>query len=586
MSKADTLPNGWIRATLAELVRPREERTLPADCPNLPYLGMEQVEPRTTRIIGRLNASAVRSSCMRFYPGDVLYGRLRPYLNKVTAPDFEGLASAEFIVLPAIAGMSPSFLMYRLNSQDFVEFANSLNSGDRPRVSFAQIGKFPLKLPPVNEQARIVAKLKELLAELDAGVARLQTIKTKLVRYRKCLLKSAVEGRLTRAWREQRLAQAEADGSPLESGEQLLRRSLKKRRQRWEEKQLAKYQAQGKQPPEQWRDDYPEPVEPDTGKLAALPEGWCWATLDQLGDIASGVTKGSKYKEGIALKEVPYLRVANVHRGYLGLGEMKTLLASAKDVEELALQPGDILFSGGGDLDKLGRGWVWEGQLPLCIHQNHVFRVRLHSDDMFPKFVSHHGNSFGQQWFLENGKHTTNLASINLSILRSFPVPLPPVEEQREIMRVLDEAYKKLEDQENKIQQKLVLCEPQRQTILNRAFDGKLVPQDAEEETSSVLLERLRRSHEERAAQPRPKRKPEIKQAEEKRMKSILEVLPDTGEAMSAADLLNGCGLGSTSTTADIEKFYIELRKLVDKQKLISVERKDMEDYVSRIVAS
>src|SRR6202007_387246 len=102
----------------------------------------------------------------RFYAGDVLYGRLRPYLNKVTKPQFSGLASAEFIVFPDTPLIKSDFLKYRLNAVDFVNFASHLNEGDRPRVGFDQIGDFKLLIPPPNEQKRIVAMIEELFSEL------------------------------------------------------------------------------------------------------------------------------------------------------------------------------------------------------------------------------------------------------------------------------------------------------------------------------------------------------------------------------------------------------------------------------------
>lgn len=95
---------------------------------------------------------------------------------------------------------------------------------------------------------------------------------------------------------------------------------------------------------------------------------------------------------------------------------------------------GDVLFNEGGDRDKLGRGWIWRGQLPECIHQNHVFRARLRTPDVFPEYLSWYGNSGGQKYFFEQGKQTTNLASINLTKLKRLPVPLPPLMEQKRIV--------------------------------------------------------------------------------------------------------------------------------------------------------
>ena len=141
-------------------------------------------------------------------------------------------------------------------------------------VSGQEIEACKFSMPPLGEQTRIVEKLEELLSDLDAGVAELKAAQKKLVQYRQSLLKAAVEGTLTADWRK--------TNQPKETGAQLLERILKERRSRWEAKQLAKFQEQGKTPPKGWQDKYPEPVKPDTSDLPELPEGWVWASVDQL----------------------------------------------------------------------------------------------------------------------------------------------------------------------------------------------------------------------------------------------------------------------------------------------------------------
>ena len=349
-------------------------------------------------------------------------------------------------------------------------------------------------LPPLSEQTRIVAKLEELLTDLDAGVAELKVAQKKLGQYRQSLLKAAVDGSLTAEWRK---------SNPLtETGAQLLERILKERRARWEAKQLSKFKEQGKTPPKDWQKKYPEPVQPDTTDLPELPEGWVWASLDMLGEIASGVAKGTKRDAAVEVCEVPYLRVANVQRGFLDLSEVKTILATKRDIAELKLQTGDILFNEGGDRDKLGRGWIWRNEVENCIHQNHVFRMRPFVSEILPELISHHGNTFGKTWFQSAGKQTTNLASINMTMLRMFPVPLGPASEQRELLSQLDRQIELIDRQEKAIELGLKQAVAQRQNILRAAFAGELVPQDPNDEPASVLLERIRA---ERAAQPKPK---------------------------------------------------------------------------------
>ena len=214
-------------------------------------------------------------------------------------------------------------------------------------------------------------------------------------------------------------------------------------------------------------------------------------TLGEIATVKGGVTKDSKRQNDSSYLEVPYLRVANVQRGYLDLSEVARIRVSPAKATQLALRSGDILFNEGGDRDKLGRGWVWEGQIESCIHQNHVFRARLSTGDFDPYFISLHGNTWGQRWFETHGKQTTNLASLNLTALKSFPVPAPPLAEQREIVAKLQSNR----TNEHRLRTEITRAENHlaalRRSILATAFSGKLVPQDPDDEPASVLLQRI-----------------------------------------------------------------------------------------------
>jgi len=151
--------------------------------------------------------------------------------------------------------------------------------------------------------------------------------------------------------------------------------------------------------------------------------------LAEVAAVVSGVTKGRKLN-GRAVN-VPYLRVANVQDGYLNLDEIKTIEALPEEVEDLALQRGDIVMTEGGDYDKLGRGAIWNADIPNCIHQNHVFRVRVDRTVLVPDyFAALLRTSHAKAYFLRCAKKTTNLASINMTQLKGLPVPIPPIDTQ------------------------------------------------------------------------------------------------------------------------------------------------------------
>lgn len=233
----------------------------------------------------------------------------------------------------------------------------------------------------------------------------------------------------------------------------------------------------------------------DAPELPKLAAGWCWTTLETIAEINGGITKDQKRKATATTREVPYLRVANVQRGFLDLNEIKTILADADELDTLRLRTGDVLFTEGGDRDKLGRGWVWNDEIADCIHQNHIFRARLKTDDISPKFVSLHGNTFGQEWFSRTGKQTTNLASINKGVLRRFPIPVAPANEQRRIVAKIEELFSDLDAGVAALQRARANLKRYRASVLKSAVEGKLTAdwraQHSQTEPASVLLQRI-----------------------------------------------------------------------------------------------
>lgn len=190
------LPSGWTRVPLNELVEATRPRVNPRDVDGLPFVGMDHIEPQTMRLLGTVPAATMKSSGIRFEPGDVLYGRLRPYLNKVYRPDFAGIGSAEFIVLTPSDRMDGDYLRYLLNSPDFVQFATSLNTGDRPRVDLRQIGTYPVPLPELDIQHRIVKAIEVDISRLDSAVANLRRVQNGLQRFLAAALQAIYEQRL------------------------------------------------------------------------------------------------------------------------------------------------------------------------------------------------------------------------------------------------------------------------------------------------------------------------------------------------------------------------------------------------------
>ena len=159
-------------------------------------------------------------------------------------------------------------------------------------------------------------------------------------------------------------------------------------------------------------------------------------TLGEVANIASGVTKGRNLT-GKATRTIPYLAVANVQDKSLNLSAIKEIEATENEIERYRLKWNDLLLTEGGDPDKLGRGTLWENELPECIHQNHIFRVRVTSEAVTPLFLNWLiGSQRGKKFFLRSAKQTTGIASINMTQLRSFPLLLPPIELQRDFEKL------------------------------------------------------------------------------------------------------------------------------------------------------
>lgn len=351
--------------------------------------------------------------------------------------------------------------------------------------------ELPIRLAPVSEQNRVVEKLEELLSDLDAGIAALERARANLRRYRASVLKAAVEGRLTEKWR--------AAHPDVESAAKLLQRILAERRKKWEEAQLAKYVEKGKLPPKGWKSRYPEQVKPDVSALPALPEGWCWATIDQCarGD-ANAITDGPF---GSNLKSEHYtdsgprvIRLQNI-----GDAEFVDAVAHISEgryasLRKHAVSSRDVVIAMLGEM--LPRACVVPDHVPPAIVKADCAKVSFNENLCVPEYANCALNSETVRERAASSIKGVGRPRLNLSHVREIAIPLPPLQEQSEIWAAVSTATDSSRHQEGDVSASVVRSAKLRQAILKRAFEGKLVPQDRKDEPVSELLARIRAERE------------------------------------------------------------------------------------------
>jgi type I restriction enzyme S subunit len=300
------------------------------------------------------------------------------------------------------------------------------------------------------------------------------------------------------------------------------------------------------------------------GATHGLADNWSVRLLSEISEIQGGIQVGKKRVGNIDIVKVPYLRVANVQRGWLNLNEIKVIAVTPEERDRLLLRKGDVLMNEGGDRDKLGRGWVWDGQISECIHQNHVFRIRLHAGVLPPEFVSYFANERGLQYFFDEGTQTTNLASISRRKVGALPVPVPPFDEALEIVRRIETSFSWLDRVTADHASASRLLPKLDAAILSKGANGELVRQDQNDEPASELLMRVkaRRSEQSRHRRERTPRGETISEAVMTLAEKLELVLMEAGDWIPAQTAFQRCGIGDGSLTDDIERLYAHLRDM------------------------
>lgn len=223
--------------------------------------------------------------------------------------------------------------------------------------------------------------------------------------------------------------------------------------------------------------------------LGMVPAHWEVKKLKHIATVKSGFALNSAASVGDDSVRLPYLRVANVQDGYLKLDNVTEVEIDRATSQRYMLQVGDLLMNEGGDNDKLGRGCVWHGEIENCLHQNHVFAVRM-NEGVNPDWVNSLTMAmYARQYFMLNCKQSTNLASISQTNIKELPVLMPPATEALDILAHIDSQTSRITQTISHIKKEIELMKEYRTALISEAVTGKIDVRDYQPEpTTSTAL--------------------------------------------------------------------------------------------------
>jgi type I restriction enzyme S subunit len=486
------LPDGWAWTTLGEIADLVGGGTPSRKVPEyfnggIVWLTPTQIPKDRITVISdsqeRITEEGLRKSSARLLPPGTVLMTSRASIGYVAVAGTEVTTNQGFASFVCKEGVYNFYLAYWLrgNADVFVQCATGTTFKE---ISKSKLRPFEFPLPPFPEQRRIVVEIETQFTRLDAAVAALERAQANIRRYKAAVLKAACEGQLVPT--EAELARAE--GRNYEPADQLLARILAERRARWEAKRPGK--------------KYKEPAPPDTEDLPQLPEGWAYSLIEPLlstsrsgmktGPFGSLLKKHEHQPEGI-----PVLGIENIGpTGYVPGNKIFITEEKADQLSKYDVQPNDILISRSGTV---GEVCIVPEGLGNARFSTNLMRIVLTPGSMLPKFFRFLFN--GSPFVLDQVSELCSGSTrdfLNQKILKSIVFPLPPLAEQRRIVAEVERRLSLVGALEASVGAALARAGRLRQAVLKQAFEGRLVPQDPDDEPASVLLERIRAEREAR----------------------------------------------------------------------------------------
>lgn len=350
-------------------------------------------------------------------------------------------------------------------------------------INKSRFAEAPIPVPPRREQQRIVAKVEALSARVHVARDSLDAIPPLLEKFRQSVLAAAFRGDLTADWRRQN-----PDAEPASA---LLDRIRTERRQRWEEAELAKMRAKGKEPKDdKWEARYTEPLAHGNGSLPKTPSGWSWATIEELADVRLGkMLDRARRSHG---EEMPYLRNLNVRWYDFDLSDLFLMPFETNELMRYSVRQNDVVVCEGGEP---GRAAVWREPSQAIMYQKALHRLRPYSG-VAPDWLV-----YSLRWAIDCGRLQqfftgSTIKHLTREALLRVPILVAPYEEQTAIIRQIASAFLGVSQLTAVLESASTRLTCLNQSILAKAFRGELVPQDPNDEPASVLLQRIRAERE------------------------------------------------------------------------------------------
>lgn len=498
------LPLGWANSSSKELLSMRMGKTI---------LSKELSERGIAVFSAGISQEPwgyIKASDLIFTKGTIILAA-RGNIGFPVLPKLEKFISTQTTIAVSV---SPAFLPQFLNYYfRVVQWSKYTSTTAIPMLTIGAANKIPLIIPPLAEQERIVDKIDELFSSIEAGERAIARARTALTRYRKAVLKAAVTGELTADWRlamsgevdtgsPSDIAQNKKANPPTETAEALLKRILKARYEAWEKTELEKLDAKGKTRPKtdkEWvkfRSRYKEPVEADTNDLPDLPKGWFWVSPVQIeapedyalaiGPFGSNLKVSDYTEEGVPLIFVRHIRsgnFANDKPKFVSKEKANTLKAHSASA-------GDLLITKMGEPPGEARIYparsLWAIITADCIKW--TLSPILNGANYFEICV----NSVVVSQQIKKITRGVAQQKVSLARFRSLAIPLPPLEEQAEIVSRVEEALSKADKVEATLDAQARSARALKQAVLKTAFEGRLVPQNPNDEPASELLKRIK----------------------------------------------------------------------------------------------